>query len=364
MPRDDVTSECDTLSVGKAEIDIDNDVRLAAPHGKIVIGGYEVAKNKAIAGSIFGMISFGFLFGLAIPNSSDDPHPWDKIGAVIGWIYFAAWSISFYPQVYLNWVRKSVVGMSFDFVFLNLVGFACYSAFNVAYFFIDAMKDDYKEMHDGSSSPVRANDVVFSLHAELLTIVTLIQIFMYERGGQKFHILPIISMIGVFIIFGAWAIYLIDKGGRYSDHNRPWIWMDWFSGLSWVKLAISVVKYTPQVYLNWKRKRTTGWNIWNVLLDFTGGALSVCQLMITCISQDDWTSISGDPVKFGLGFCSMFFDTIFMIQHYGLYADGNRADVEQDKEKFDENDGSASGDFENPEADEKTRLVRGDVNSH
>lgn len=25
---------------------------------------------------------------------------------VVGWIYFAAWSVSFYPQVYVNWRRK------------------------------------------------------------------------------------------------------------------------------------------------------------------------------------------------------------------------------------------------------------------
>jgi hypothetical protein len=28
------------------------------------------------------------------------------INAVIGWIYFVAWSVSFYPQVYINWKRK------------------------------------------------------------------------------------------------------------------------------------------------------------------------------------------------------------------------------------------------------------------
>ena len=25
---------------------------------------------------------------------------------VVGWIYFAAWSVSFYPQIYENWARK------------------------------------------------------------------------------------------------------------------------------------------------------------------------------------------------------------------------------------------------------------------
>ena len=33
----------------------------------------------------------------------------EVISAVIGWIYFIAWSISFYPQVVSNWKRKRCV---------------------------------------------------------------------------------------------------------------------------------------------------------------------------------------------------------------------------------------------------------------
>jgi hypothetical protein len=33
----------------------------------------------------------------------------DVFIAIIGWIYFAAWSVSFYPQVFTNWKRKRFV---------------------------------------------------------------------------------------------------------------------------------------------------------------------------------------------------------------------------------------------------------------
>ena len=39
-------------------------------------------------------------------------------------------------------------------------------------------------------------------------------------------------------------------------------------------------KYIPQIYLNYTRKTTAGWNIYNVLLDFTGGFLSFVQEML------------------------------------------------------------------------------------
>lgn len=31
------------------------------------------------------------------------------VSVIVGWIYFAAWSISFYPQIYENWTRKRLL---------------------------------------------------------------------------------------------------------------------------------------------------------------------------------------------------------------------------------------------------------------
>ena len=41
----------------------------------------------------------------------------------------------------------------------------------------------------------------------------------------------------------------------------------------------------------------------------------------TCIlsTPDDWTSIFGDPTKFGLAAFSIAFDLLFMLQHYVLF---------------------------------------------
>lgn len=59
-----------------------------------------------------------------------------NISSVIGWCYFVAWSISFYPQIYTNFQRKSVVGLNFDFISLNVVGFVLYAIFNVGLYFV------------------------------------------------------------------------------------------------------------------------------------------------------------------------------------------------------------------------------------
>ncbi|XP_067165941.1 cystinosin isoform X4 [Apteryx mantelli] len=99
---------------------------------------------------------------------------------VVGWIYFLAWSISFYPQLFENWRRKSVVGLSFDFIALNLTGFIAYSVFNIGLFWIPLIKEEFLLSYPNGVNPVAINDVFFSLHAVALTLLIIIQCSMYE----------------------------------------------------------------------------------------------------------------------------------------------------------------------------------------
>lgn len=45
----------------------------------------------------------------------------------------------------------------------------------------------------------------------------------------------------------------------------------------------------------------------------------MAQLVIDSSLQADWTGISGNPMKIGLGMVSLAFDVIFLSQHYILY---------------------------------------------
>lgn len=84
----------------------------------------------------------------------------------------------------------------------------------------------------------------------------------------------------------------------------------------YVKLMCSVTKYIPQAYANFKRQSTAGWDITQILLDFSGGILSIIQLILDSALQADWSGFVGNPVKLGLSQTSLFFDTIFILQHY------------------------------------------------
>ncbi|KAL7437222.1 hypothetical protein ACHAXH_005506 [Discostella pseudostelligera] len=199
---------------------------------------------------------------------------------------------------------------------------------------------------------VQINDVAFAWHALLLATIAFVQLAWFSGGRSgsgstspstvnthqkdtllywtnrispttKFLILIllVVCVAGAIIVACHVSIWI---GGERSQ----WQWIDYLYFLSFVKVGISIVKYIPQVLLNYQRKSTKGWQIWNILLDFAGGTLSIVQLIGDSIaearaqelSNSNWmTGIVGNPAKFGLGLVSIIFDMIFMVQHYVLY---------------------------------------------
>lgn len=234
----------------------------------------------------------------------------DTFSTVVGWVYFVAWSISFYPQIIENFRRKSVIGLNFDFLALNVVGFSLYGCFNIGLFWIPSIQDEYFENHPQGVNPVQANDVFFAIHAVFACIITIIQCKLYQKGSQRVSRICLGILGGIFIFL---VISLICSAANALT------WLDFLYFCSYVKLGITLIKYMPQAFMNYRRKSTVGWSIGNILLDFTGGALSILQMLLISYNNDDWASIFGDPTKFGLGFFSILFDILFIVQHYCLY---------------------------------------------
>ncbi|XP_039985308.1 cystinosin isoform X3 [Xiphias gladius] len=232
------------------------------------------------------------------------------ISQVIGWIYFLAWSVSFYPQAWENWRRKSVVGLNFDFLALNLTGFIAYSVFNIGLFWVPFIKEEFLKRNSNGINPVNANDVFFSLHAVLLCLVYISQAVVYERGGQK------VSWAAFFVLLIAWTFALVSL---FLAVAKQITWLDYLYYFSYIKLTVTLIKYVPQAYMNYRRQSTEGWSVGNVLLDFTGGIFSILQMILQSYNNDEWRLILGDPTKFGLGLFSVTFDILFMTQHYCLY---------------------------------------------
>ena len=79
------------------------------------------------------------------------------LSVIFGWIYFFAWSISFYGQVIENYRRASVSGLNFDFEIYNLVGFTTYTIYNIRGYLDDNL----------GTGTVQIQDIFFGCHALL-----------------------------------------------------------------------------------------------------------------------------------------------------------------------------------------------------
>lgn len=133
------------------------------------------------------------------------------------------------------------------------------------------------------------------------------------------------NMVTKTIILGSIAAVLLSVVISASNSKLPeadfeaWTWLDTIYIFGYIKLLATFVKYIPQAWFNFKRKSTRGWSIGQILFDFAGGILSLAQLLIDASFQADWSGVTGNPAKFGLSNISLFFDVVFITQHYVLY---------------------------------------------
>ena len=206
----------------------------------------------------------------------------------------------------------------------------------MAFYYSPLIRAQYAARYKGLTPTVQFNDIAFAAHGLLLSAVTTSQYFHYRAwgfapsAGNK----PSRFILGIFFgcVIGVVAVLFIVLGSpeRDSTHEAvsSWVWLDAIYAISYVKLIITLIKYTPQVIVNHRNRSTKGWSILQILLDFSGGILSIAQLGVDSYLQHDWSGVTGNPVKFALGNVSMIYDLVFMTQHYVLYrgADGKPAE--------------------------------------
>jgi len=203
------------------------------------------------------------------------------VSEIVGWIYFFAWSFSFYGQVIENYRRKSVSGLSFDFEVYNLLGFFGYSTYTI-WGYIDP---------NIGAGVVAIQDVVFAVHAFVITCVTIGQIFYYfDKNDPEQKVSHTCITVSCCLIWGVLQIIFIERILKLYDVDYVYAEKGYIFNsviyLGFCKVFISFIKYMPQAYGNYKRKSTVGWNIHNIILDFTGGSFSFIQNVISVIQKD------------------------------------------------------------------------------
>ncbi|KAI1438877.1 cystinosin [Xylaria sp. CBS 124048] len=261
-----------------------------------------------------------------------------SLSALLGWVYTICWSLSFYPQAILNFKRKSTAGTTVDFPFLNALGFASYFIYTSALYWSPLIRHQYALRHNNLTPTVALNDIAFALHAFIITVILNTQYFLpsvwgFERSPGRKPSRAITGIVSGCIISILLAIFIVAAQGPVANPKTTWAWLDVIYFISYVKMLVTLVKYAPQLVFNIRNRSTQGWDIWQILLDFTGGILSIAQLGIDSYLQRDWSGVTGNPVKLFLGNVSMVYDLLFMAQHYFVYRDSSK-DSDDERESL------------------------------
>ena len=148
-----------------------------------------------------------------------------------------------------------------------------WQVFNCVMFWSPSERGAYERAHGGVSIDVRSNDVVFSVHALAATVLTLWQVYAYERGSQRVSAWLWASLAGSCLAVLVYAGLQVVSVPGFTTLGLLYL-------LSYLKLAGSLVKYVPQLALNRQLRSTEGFTIANALTDIAGGVLSIAQQVI------------------------------------------------------------------------------------
>eukprot|EP00298_Acanthocystis_sp_HF-20_P008992 c18036_g1_i1.p1 GENE.c18036_g1_i1~~c18036_g1_i1.p1 ORF type:complete len:323 (-),score=52.32 c18036_g1_i1:34-1002(-) len=206
------------------------------------------------------------------------------------WIYLIFTSISFYPQIRMNQSTKSVLGLSFDFVALNVTSFGC--------FFISLLVS----RRNGDQS-VLNRDLVYSGHALLCCWILAMQCIAFQNGTQK------ISWTAIFLTGSVWiaiitnVLLFLRSDETIQNFTIQFVWFRFFC---------SLLKYLPQAFYSYKRKSTSGWSKSYVQFDLIGYIFCIIHILVD-------TSISGSfsdnqILDLFVAFVFVIFDILFLLQ--------------------------------------------------
>lgn len=196
-------------------------------------------------------------------------------------------------------------GLSADFIYLNPIGFLALTLWSFAVRFSPTARKQYADRHGGHAPQVSDADLAFALHALVITLLIVAQVLYYARRravatpydrfasaegtagadertplfpepadwhrAQRQRQLeeedagPDVSQPSVLAQIGIVMIFITAAGQGLSVWIGRTQWLDFLYFASSVKLAISAVKYIPQVLLNRRLKSADGFAIGQII---------------------------------------------------------------------------------------------------
>jgi cystinosin len=179
------------------------------------------------------------------------------------------------------------VGLSADFTWINPLGFLALTIWSFGIYFSPVARREYRLRHEGHLPQVSKSDLAFALHGFLLSSFQFVQVYYYTYYYRKSSknqnpiftteteedpLLPTRedpdfvvtsqpttrSLIFKFLIAVAWVAGI--GGGAFAGIGN-FTFLDWLYLVSTIKLVISIIKFIPQVLLNWRLKSSEGFSV-------------------------------------------------------------------------------------------------------
>lgn len=120
-------------------------------------------------------------------------------------------------------------------------------------------------------------------------------------------------MLATVILVAAGALLL--HAWEISTTRRHYELVDVANIFGTVKVALSTLKYVPQVLFNYRRKSTRGFSKTTPILDVFGAGFSIAQLALDAHLAGDVADMYKHPVKLLLSLVTLFFSLVFIVQH-------------------------------------------------
>ena len=194
---------------------------------------------------------------------------------------------------------------------------------------------------------VQPNDIAFTLHALLLTLLVVWQSRRYapRHPPSPKPLPPRISGLHFSILFAIWTIVFYTLILALSS-SLPFYCiasdcapykLTFLSLLGLVKIAINLIKNIPQLLLNFHRRSTVGWPVTGVVLDTIGASAAFAQQCLDAWNGGGWGMVVGNVPKLMLSVLSFSFDVTFLIQHFICYRQraGSKPEPEEEEEDDD-----------------------------
>ena len=169
-------------------------------------------------------------------------------------------------------------GLSPDFTVVNPIGFLALTIWNWGVYFSPVARTEYQNRHHGHQPQISKSDLAFSLHALIASTATLLQVVYYWRKNKNVQEDPAdeerrlllkdssrfglststlrpsfpISILVAVLVIAAFISAAFVWAGKQE-------FLDWLYFVSTIKLIISLVKYLPQILLNYRLKQVSGY---------------------------------------------------------------------------------------------------------